>query len=84
MACRWLSRSGRHVAVSPGAAAAAARWLARAQAPDGRWAPPAPQRRHDPRAQRDLPLTAHALLALLSVQVSLLRSLAGSLSLRML
>lgn len=69
MAARWLSRAGRYVSVSPAAATDAARWLAQTQNPDGSWTPPPPMMRHDQRAQRQVPLTAHALLALLKVQV---------------
>ncbi|XP_049864919.1 CD109 antigen-like isoform X2 [Pectinophora gossypiella] len=63
MAARWLSRSARYVAVTPVAATAAARWLADTQLSGGDWRPPLGAK-NDPRAQRSLPLAAHALLAL--------------------
>lgn len=69
MATRWLSRASRYVQVSPVAVTAAAQWLAQAQNADGSWTPPPPAQRHNQRAQDQLPLTAHALLALLRVQV---------------
>lgn len=69
VAARWIARSGKYVEVTPGAAVTAANWLTSKQESDGSWRPPPPSRIHDPRAQRVLPLTAHALLALLSVPV---------------
>ncbi|CAH0725826.1 unnamed protein product, partial [Brenthis ino] len=68
LAARWLSRSARYVEVSPEAALAAARWLAAAQRADGAWPPAAA--RNAPRAQAAVPLTAHALLALLDTKAN--------------
>ncbi|GBP44985.1 CD109 antigen [Eumeta japonica] len=68
LAVRWLTRSAKYVAVSPTVAKAAARWLADAQMPDGSWQPPPVQQRHNQQAQKILPLTAHALLALQKAQ----------------
>ncbi|XP_052755570.1 thioester-containing protein 1 allele R1-like isoform X2 [Galleria mellonella] len=65
---RWLARCARHVQTSPEAGVGAARWLAARQLADGSW-PPA-RRVLAPRAQRPLPLTAHALLALLQTKGS--------------
>lgn len=67
MSLRWLSRCARHVEVSPVAATGAAEWLARAQQPDGAWAPG--PLKNDPRAQAPMPLAAHALLALIQAKV---------------
>ncbi|XP_013188878.2 C3 and PZP-like alpha-2-macroglobulin domain-containing protein 8 [Amyelois transitella] len=64
ISCRWLSRCARHVSVSPRAGAAAARWLAARQLPRGGWSPTPASLRTDPRAQAEIPNTAHALLAL--------------------
>ncbi|XP_072936646.1 thioester-containing protein 1 allele S3-like isoform X2 [Epargyreus clarus] len=70
VATRWMWRATRYLAVSPAAAAAAARWLAAAQAPDGGWPAPPPAARHDPRAQSPVPLAAYALHALLATKGS--------------
>lgn len=68
-AARWLSRSSRYVEVSPEAGAAAARWLVAAQHADGSWEPPR-SRANSPHLQQPVPLTAHALVALLETKVT--------------
>lgn len=68
MATRWLSRAVRYVSVSPEAVLDAARWLGSTQRADGSWPTPAARQRHHQRAQQDVALTAHALLALIRVQ----------------
>lgn len=69
VAARWLSRCAKYVEVTPVAVTAASEWLARMQQDDGSWGP-APALKNDPRAQAPLPLTAHALLALVQAKVS--------------
>ncbi|KAL0849223.1 hypothetical protein ABMA28_013556 [Loxostege sticticalis] len=67
VAARWLSRCAKYVEVTPVAVTAASEWLASMQQDDGSWGP-APALKNDPRAQAPLPLTAHALLALVQAK----------------